>query len=254
MNVKTRLVLLAASAFFTLGIVQSGWAASFSVEPVRVILDVQHKTERMVIKNESDKPLTVLIKAYYWTQTYEGKDRYEETEDLIIFPRAVTMAAGEERFVRLGMSIPPGIQEKAFRIYLQEQPMKDEFSPKGASARVLMRVGIPVFAQPLKPESALMTKELQIIKGKIHHTITNVGNSFITAEQITVNALDSKGAALLAMDLGGTYLLAGSTRIYEVEIPRDQCSRVSQISVTTRSEGKDQHNKLNMTSSGCEGK
>jgi fimbrial chaperone protein len=254
MNVTTRLVLFAASTLFTLGTVQSGWAASFSVEPVRVILDAQHRTERMVLKNESDKPLTVLIKAYHWTQAVEGKDKYEETEELIIFPRAVTMAAGEERFVRIGMSIPSGPQEKAFRIYLQEQPIKDEFSPKGASTRVLMNVGIPVFAQPLKPESVLMTKELQISKGNLHHTLTNSGNSFITTEQITVNGLDSKGTELFARDLGGTYLLAGSSRTYEVAIPKDKCSRISQISVTTRSEGKDQQNKLNITSAACEDK
>ena len=82
------------------------WASSFSVEPVRVILDVQHRTERLVVKNESDRPLTLLVKSYRWTQPHSGTDTYVESEDLIIFPRALTLAAGEERSVRVGLSAP----------------------------------------------------------------------------------------------------------------------------------------------------
>jgi fimbrial chaperone protein len=252
MNSTTRLILLAVSVFCTLGIVQSGSAANFSVEPVRVVLDAQHRTERMVIKNDSDLPLTVLIKAYQWTQVEHGKDLYKESEALIIFPRALTLAAGEERFVRVGMATPTGPQEQAFRIYLEEQPVRDEQTPKGAGARIMMRVGIPVFAQSLKQEPTLKTSELSVVKGKLFHTIINNGNSFSTTEQITVNGLDDKGAELFARNLGGGYLLAGSSRIYEFEIPEDQCRRVSHISVTTRSEGNDQLNKLKMASSGCE--
>jgi fimbrial chaperone protein len=254
MNITTRLILLAVSVLSILGAAHSGSAANFSVEPVRVVLDAQHRTERMVIKNESDLPLTVLIKAYQWTQVEHGKDQYKESDALIIFPRALTLAAGEERFVRVGMAAAPGPQEQAFRIYLEEQPVRDERTPKGAAARIMMRVGIPVFAQPLKLEPTLKTRELSVVKGNVLHTITNDGNTYSTTDQITVNGHDDKGTELFSRDLGSAYLLAGSSRTYEVEIPRDQCSRVSQISVITRSEGKDQHNKLNMASAACEGK
>jgi fimbrial chaperone protein len=254
MNNQTRLILLTFFVVLTYCSVQTVCAANFSVDPVRVILDVQHRTERMVVKNNSDKPLTLLIKSYHWTQPNEGKDQYEETEELIVFPRALTLTAGEERSVRVGIPAPAGQQEKAFRIYLEEQPLKDELSPDGASARVLMRVGIPVFAQPLKPESELKVKELEITRSNLSHTLTNTGNSYITAEEITVNALDTKGAEVFARNLGGTYLLAGSTRTYDVAIPKDQCKRISQISVTTRSDGKYQLNKLNVTAAACEGK
>jgi fimbrial chaperone protein len=208
----------------------------------------------MTVKNESDRALTVLVKAYRWTQADQGKDQYTETEDLIIFPRALTLAAGEERFIRVGMNAPSAVQEQAFRIYLEEQPVKDEQSPKGATARIMMRVGVPVFAQPLKPEPALKSKELIIAKGHLLHTLTNGGNSFITAEQVTVNAFDTKGAEVFSRNLGGIYLLAGSTRTFDVAIPSDQCGRISLYSVTTRSAGKDEQSKLNVTSATCEGK
>ncbi len=252
MNTQTRLITLTATALFIFGSVLSGWAANFSVEPVRVILDLKHQTERMVIKNESDRPLTVLVKAYRWTQTDDGKDQFKETEDMVIFPRALTLAGGEERFVRIGIATPAGPREQAYRIYLEEQPVKDEKTPKGASARIMMRVGIPVFAQPLQPAPALKTKDLKIAKGSLQHTLTNEGNSFITTEEITIHALDAKGAELFTRNLGGTYLLAGSTRSFEVAIPKDQCGRVTQISVTTRSEGTDQQSRLNMASGVCE--
>jgi len=254
MNAQVRTILLAVTALFTFGTAQSGWASSFSVDPVRVILGAQHRTERMTVKNESDRPLTVLVKAYHWTQTNDGKDHYDETEDLIIFPRALTMAAGEERFVRIGVASPSVSKEQAFRIYLEEQPIHDEQDTKGATARILMRLGIPVFAQPLKPEPALKARELRIAKGRLHHTLTNEGNSFATAEQITINGTDNKGVELFAKNLGGVYMLAGSTRTFEVAIPREQCGRMTQISVTTMSAGKNQQSKLEMTSGACESK
>jgi fimbrial chaperone protein len=247
-------ILLAVTAFFTLGTVPCGWASSFSVDPVRVILGAQHRTERMTVKNESDRPLTVLVKAYHWTQTNDGKDHYDETEDLIIFPRVLTMAAGEERFVRIGVASPSGSQEQAFRIYLEEQPIHDEQTANGATARILMRLGIPVFAQPLKPEPALKSRDLNIANGHLRHTLTNEGNSFVTAEQIKINGVDNNGAELFVKDLGGVYMLAGSTRTFEVEIPKEQCKHVTRISVTTRSAGKDQQSKLDMTSGACESK
>ncbi len=245
---------MSVAALLTFGPVHTGFASSFSVEPVRVILDLQHRTERMTVKNESDRPLTVLIKAYRWTQADAGKDHYAETDDLIIFPRALTMAPGEERFVRVGMAAPSGQMEQAFRIYMEEQPINGEQAPKAATARILMRLGIPVFAQPLKPEMNLKVHELILSKGLLQHTLTNSGNTFVTAEQITINGRDKKGNELFASNLGGAYLLAGSTRTFEIAIPKSQCSRITQINVTTRSKGKDQLSKLDMTSGACENK
>ena len=193
----------------------------------------------------------MLIKAYRWTQADAGKDHYAETEDLIIFPRALTLAAGEERFVRVGLATPSGPKEQAFRIYMEEQPINEEQAPKAATARILMRLGIPVFAQPLNPEAILTVHELILSKGVLQHTLTNNGNAFVTAEQITINGNDEKGTELFASNLGGAYLLAGSTRTFEVAIPKSQCGKVTSVSVTTRSEGKDKLNKLNMASGSC---
>jgi fimbrial chaperone protein len=239
------------AALVAFGSASAGWAASFSVEPVRIILGEQHRTERLTVKNESDRPLTLLIKAYRWTQTKEGQDLYTENAELIIFPRALTLAAEEERFIRVGITSPSGPQEQAFRIYLEEQPVKDEQEPAGATGRLVMRVGIPVFVQPLTTKPALNVKELSVVKGLLHFTLTNGGNSFVMADQITVNGFDDKGAEVFAKNMGGFYLLTGSERIFEETLPREQCLRVARISVTVRNEGKEQHNMLVMPFGAC---
>jgi fimbrial chaperone protein len=254
MNTRNHLALLAFTVLFTVANIQIGWASSFSVEPVRVKLDALHRTERLTVKNESDQPLTLLIKAYQWTQPNEGIDKYLETEDLVIFPRALTLAAGEERLIRVGVASIAEPVERAFRIYLQEQPITDEIVPKGASARVLMRLGIPVFAQPLTPTPLLKIKDLIIAKGTLRHTVVNEGNSFVMADQITIKGSDDKDSGLFVKELGGFYLLAGSGRTFEVVIPTDQCSRITRISATTRNEGKEQLKVLEMASGACESK
>ncbi|NTW99029.1 MAG: molecular chaperone [Geobacteraceae bacterium] len=252
MDTRMRLILVAIMALIIVGSVQTGWAASFSVAPVRVLLDAQRRTERLAVKNESDRPLTLLIKAYRWTQTPEGMDHYDESVDLIIFPRAVTLAAEEERFIRVGISSPSGAQEQAFRLYLEEQPGKDEQASKGATGRILMRVGIPVFAQPRSPKSALKITDVTMAKGLLHFTLANGGNTFVMAEKITIAGFDTTGAEVFVRDLGGFYLLAGTARTFDSAISQDLCSRVTRISVTTRSEGKEEHNLLTIPFRACE--
>lgn len=250
----TRLCLMHVAIMTLLIVVsvQTGWAASFSVAPVRVLLDAQRRTERLAVKNESDLPLTLLIKAYRWTQTPEGMDRYDESVDLIIFPRVVTLAAEEERFIRVGVSSQSGAEEQAFRIYLEEQPIKEEQASKGATGRILMRVGIPVFAQPRSPKSVLKITDLNMAKGLFHFSLANGGNAFVMAEKITIAGLDTKGAEIFVRDLGGFYLLAGTARTFDSAISQELCRRVVRISVTTRSEGTEEHNVLTMPLKACE--
>lgn len=251
MNALTRLIVLAFITLVAVGTVRAGWASSFSIAPVRVLLGEQHRTERLAVKNESDRPLILLLKTYRWTQTKEGLDHYDVTPDLIIFPRVLTLNADEERFIRVGIS-SFGQIEQAFRIYMEEQPAKDEQAVAGATGRILMRVGIPVFAQPRKPEPVLKVKEISLDKQLLHFTLTNGGNSFAMAEQISISGLDVNGAEVFARKLGGFYSLAGSERIFEVAIPKDKCGGITRISVTIRNEGKEQINQLNKPFGACE--
>ncbi|MBC8016945.1 MAG: molecular chaperone [Verrucomicrobia bacterium] len=247
------LIFLVMTLLLTALATSTGWAATFSVAPVRVTLDGQRRTERLAVKNESDHPLTLLIKPYLWTQSTDGSDRYEEKSDLIIFPKALTVLPGEERVIRVGIGALPGNVEKAFRIYLEEQPLKNDQAQQGAVAKILMRVGIPVFAQPRQPEPAPRFTEMAVAKGTLRLTLTNNGNSFTMAEQVVVRGLDDKGAELFAKALGGFYLLAGTTRTLEVPISKEQCRLASRITATTRSNGKELFMALDKLAWTCEG-
>ena len=246
-------MVLFVAALFTVISVQSGWAASFSVAPVRVILDQQRKTERLAVKNESDRPLTLQIKAYRWTQTQEGKDRYDEAADLIIFPRALTLAAEEERFIRVGITVPAGSVERAFRIYMEEQPVKEEQTSTGATGRILMRVGIPVFVQPRVLTANLKIKELSFAKGSLSIPLTNDGNTFAMVQQITAIGIDDAGTTVFNRNLGGFYLLAGSSRTCKVLVPKEKCRRITKLSVTTKNDGKKRQSMLNIPFGACAG-
>lgn len=251
MNILTRLTLMAVAALMSVGFVQTAWSSSFSVAPVRVLLGEQHRTERLAVKNESDRPLTLLLKVYSWSQAKDGLDHYDETSDLIVFPRVLTLNAEEERFIRVGIS-SPGPVEKPFRIYLEEQPNSGEQALAGNSGRILMRVGIPIFAQPRKPEPALKIKAPSFANRLLHFTLANEGNSFAVAEQITVSGLDGSGSEVFVRKLGGFYSLAGSQRVFEVEIPKDKCRPVKRVSIIIKNNGKELQNIVNIPSGACE--
>ncbi|MSN26082.1 MAG: fimbria/pilus periplasmic chaperone [Geobacter sp.] len=229
----------------------TGRAANFSVAPVRVVMNGLNRTERLTLKNESDRPLVLLIKPYLWTQGADGADRYEEISDLIIFPKVLTILPGEERAVRIGIGAAPTLVEKAYRIYLEEQPSKDDQTSQGAVARVLMRIGIPVFVQPLKHEPILSFTEMAIARNGLHLTLANSGNSFAMAEQILVRGLDAKGTELFSKVLGGFYLLAGTRRTFDVTLPKEQCAAVTRLTANTRNNGTDIHKALDTISGVC---
>ena len=52
--------------------------------------------------NEGDEKIEVQMGASEWTQDAEGKDRYTETNDLVFFPKIMTIESKEERILRAG--------------------------------------------------------------------------------------------------------------------------------------------------------
>jgi fimbrial chaperone protein len=253
MNTRNSIVVVAAALIMWCP-VQVSHASSFSAEPVRVILDAQHRTERMAVKNESVLPVTLLVKAYHWSQDAAGKDLYVETEDLAVFPRVVTLAAGEERLIRVGNTNVPGSVEKAFRVYIEEQPVSGEQAPKGANARILMRLGIPVFDQLHNAEPVVKVTDLAAKKGHLTMSVSNGGNTFSAVEHVIITGVTGKGDTVYDKDLGGFYLLAGSTRNFTVPVPAAHCHKLSKILIATSSEGKERHDVLTLLPGACEAK
>lgn len=205
-------------------------AATFEVTPLRFLFSGSKGSDILQIRNESDGNLQVQIKAYDWKQDSQGKDVYSETNDIIFFPRIVTLKAGEARIVRVGTKIPPGKQEKSYRMYIEEMPGKEVL--QGTTLRTLLRVGIPIFLAPATTEAKGTLEGLKVeAGGKVSFLIKNHGNVHFVIRSIKMTGQDANGSDLFADESQGWYLHARASKAFTREIPKDACPKVKRLRV-----------------------
>ncbi len=97
-------------------------AGDWRVSPIRLDLGRDAKSGAVTVANDSDDRLQVQMKAYEWTQDAEGKDRYEETGEILFFPRMMILERKEEKILRAGIRVPAVAKEKTYRLFIEEIP------------------------------------------------------------------------------------------------------------------------------------
>src|SRR5271169_816467 len=127
-------------------------ASDFTINPLQVSLEGSNRASEVVVRNDDSTPLRMQVQAMSWRQDAEGKDQYEVADDLLYFPRAMEIAPGESRIVRVGVKSVPVSREEAYRLFIEELPPAAPPSPEpqGASLRVFLRIGVAVFVAPVQ--------------------------------------------------------------------------------------------------------
>jgi fimbrial chaperone protein len=205
-------------------------AASFDVQPVKIFLDGRTKAEKLTITNQADSDATLQIKAYRWNQNEKGEDLYEETSDIIVFPRLMTLKRGEERFVRIATKVGQEQTEKAYRVYIEQIPAQ-ETAGEGATVRLYIRMGVPVFLGPLASSNKGDIESASLKDGKLEVRVANNGNAHFVVTSVKVTGEDREGVESFSRDIAGWYLLSGVTRAYETSIPLQACSAMSAVNI-----------------------
>ena len=200
---------------------QKIFSADFSIAPVRVFFDTRTTTAILTITNESEKDLTLQLKTFTWQQDEAGEDVYSPTEDIIFFPKIFKIEKAADKLIRLWSKIPHGSDEKTYRLFLEEIP--ESQAANGASVRILMRVGVPIFISPLQESAKGVITKAVLQSGNLSLSIKNEGNSHFIIQKITVKGTNDAGIELFNIETGGGYLLAAASKSFMIEIPADKC-------------------------------
>ncbi len=96
-------------------------------------------------------------------------------------------------------------------------------------------MGVPIFVSPAKPVAAGAVDGMTLAKGKLTFTVKNTGNVYFLVQSVRVKALNSAGASTFEKNLEGWYVLAGGTRVWEVQVPKDACAKSKTLSVEVQS-------------------
>jgi fimbrial chaperone protein len=248
----TSLFLLAGALLSTV----PAFAAEFAIVPLRVFLDRSARTTQVEIRNVGTDPLRMQVQAMSWAQDADGKDQYADPGDLIYFPRALDVPPNEARIVRLGVKASPTEREDTYRVFFEELALAEQTPPAqpsatGASVRILLRVGVPVFIAPLQPKPQGEIASVDVKSGAVQFVLVNAGNVHFAAEVAKVTGFDRNGAEVFSKTLQERYLLAGVRRPIREEIPRELCARVAAVEVVFAGENVDLQKRLEVVSGAC---
>ena len=220
------MILFFVTLFFCIS--GAAFAGSFKAVPVRLYLDAQSKTAVLKIVNEGDEKVTVQMDAKSWKQDDAGKDIYDSTGDIIIFPKLASIEKGVTRIIRVGYKGKPGLQEKTYRLFAQELPVT---KPGELALKFALTLSIPVFVAPEKEMANWTAEAAGLSEESLKVKVTNSGNSHIIVSKIKARGLNESGEEVFSRETAGWYTLAGKSRIYTVGIPHEECLKARTIKV-----------------------
>jgi fimbrial chaperone protein len=192
---------------------------NFSVRPIRVDLDNEQRIGSLTVSNGGDVPRLVRVEADVWEQV-NGIDRYTPAkDDLIIVPPILSIEAGQDKLVRLGLRhFLSGTRERTYRVFITDIPPK-KFRSSGV--QVAFRMSIPVFVNPVSQapagsaDAGLTWSARLTGRNHVHVLVVNAGNRHVRLSDARIYA-DASKQQLVGMQTLPSYLLAGAERSFDL--------------------------------------
>lgn len=208
-------------------------AAEFSVSPIRLHLEPGARSAAVTVSNDDVRPLRMQLRLVRWTQDADGVDVHQDSDELVYFPRMMSVPPGEKRLVRVGLKTPAGATERSYRLYLDELPEPAEGArPAASGVSFTIRFALPVFlpaAIAAKQSGAI--ESLTLRDGKLRVAVRNSGN-----RNFRIASVAARSPAGFVAEAPGWYLLAGASRVHTIEIPPEVCRGLRRLDVTVKAE------------------
>lgn len=221
-----------AACLAALAMLSPARAGEFGVSPIRIDLDRATRSSVLTVSNDGATPLGFQIRAFEWTQGPDGADVYEPTNDLVYFPQQLRIPANENRVVRIGYRNPALEQEKAYRVFVEEQVERPAGATGTAAAvAVAVRFGVPVFLRPPATEQRGELAQVSIEARRAGATVRNPGTVHFRINSVRIEGLGAGGERTFEHVLDGWYLLAGAQRRYTAPVPDAQCRATARVRV-----------------------
>ena len=216
----------------------AGHAAEFQLSPTRVQLAPRHLVDTVVVGNSGTTPLRFEVSVKRWHMNADGSWQLVPSDDLIVHPLLLEIAAGAKARLRVGQLAPSqDPEEAAYRIELDEQVVGPRQSN---SVRMLTRISLPVFVRgdtAGAPAASLQAPQWH--GDALAFALHNSGDSFLPPQALDVQVRAADGTVLAAQALQGNYVLAGATLPLRMHVTQAACARASELRVHLQETGSD---------------
>ncbi len=172
------------------------------------------KAIAVTVTNEGDEDLVMQADVYSWKQKPDGEDDLVLTEDLLLSPPIIKLAAKARQVVRLARlrSVAPD-EQMTYRLIMREVP---EAKPnKGdLQLQIALAFSLPVFITPPQVKSALDCKVERSAADTVKAACENSGHAY--AQLIDLELSNADGVVLASRDAGG-YILPSNKRYFDIK-------------------------------------
>jgi fimbrial chaperone protein len=187
-------------------------AGSFSISPVRVILEPRQRAAALTIVNGADTEVVLQADVLRWSQDGTGQDRLEPSDDVIVSPPILKVPAQGRQVVRLARLVAPHPQRQlTYRLLLREVPDTSRATQPGASLPIALVLSIPIF---LSPAGAQPDVRCELQAGQPPQVACrNDGRAYAQLRELSV----LREGQTLGRFEGVVYLLAGTHRVLPLQ-------------------------------------
>lgn len=209
---------LVAAFLFLLAFGMGGAHASVDISPIRLDLSETHTRDILHFGNQGDSEKSYEIEVMRWTQSAEGKDEYEPTDDLVAVPPVFTLEPGQEQVIRVGMLADADPDaEIAYRVFITELAPPQPDTPAASGVSMRLRLGVPVFVAPSGGSTAnIEWTGIERHGETVHLSLRNTGNVHVKITEVRHKAPEMQEESAKPEML---YLLPGKAGRVSVDLP-----------------------------------
>jgi fimbrial chaperone protein len=230
----------------------SAHASAFTVNPIKITLAGKDQSALLSLQSQSTEELRFKVVAQEWSQSPQGEMQLKDTKDIVVFPALLTLGPKEERKLRIGAMVAAGAVEKTYRVFVEELPaLRAQQTATKSEVKVLTKMGIPIFIRPAKATTAGAVEGIGLAKGKLSFTVKNAGNVYFLVQSVKIRAVDAAGATTFEKSVEGWYLLAGGTRVWELDFPKEACTKSKSLAIDVQSEESKFSGRLDVAAAAC---
>ncbi len=234
------------------GLAARAEASAFTVNPIKITLSGKDKSALLSLQSQSGEELRFKVSVKAWSQSPQGEMQLADSKDIVVFPALLTLGPKEERKLRIGATVPPGAVEKTYRVFVEELPgLRAPQTDAKSEVKVLTKMGIPIFIKPAKPQASGAVQDMAVAKGKLSFVVKNTGNVYFLIQSVKVKAVDGKGATTFEKSVEGWYLLAGGTRVWELDFPKEACAKSKTLTFDVQSEETKFSGRMEVSAAAC---
>jgi fimbrial chaperone protein len=244
-----RIVPAALALLIGLALPAVARAGAFTVMPVKLELGTEGTTAVLRVTNQDMDPVVLQVSTKAWSQDDQGGPVYQDTPDVVVFPKLLTIQPKEQRLLRVGYRGPrTGEVELTYRLFIEEVPVGAEAK---AGLSMNLRIGVPLFIAPHKTRRDVVLGDLALADGNLDVPVENRGNVHVVVGRMTAAGVEPDGTKRVLAEQRGWYVLAGRRRTFHLALPEDACKASRTIELGADADGTELSGRLDVDAARC---